>query len=112
MAEPFPPPGGTFWFFLSTEYVHDVPAWLMVNVRPPTLIVPLRCDELELAVTVKLMVALPDPVVGALTVIQLALSVAVHEQLAPAVSPNDPPPPVEGMFALEDEMEYVQGAAA
>jgi hypothetical protein len=65
-----------------------------------------------LAVTLKLMVALPDPVVGAFTVIQLALSVAVQEQLVPAVSPNDPLPPVEGMFALEDEMEYVQGAAA
>jgi hypothetical protein len=67
---------------------------LTVKLCPPTEIVPVRCELFGFAAALKLMVAPPDPLVGPVSVIQLALSVAVQLQPAPAVSANDPVPPL------------------
>jgi hypothetical protein len=85
---------------------------VIVNVRPPTEIVPLRCDEPALAATLKPIVAFPEPLVVPLTVIQAALSVAVHAQLALVVSAKDPLPPAAPTLAADGEIAYEQVAAA
>jgi hypothetical protein len=43
-------------------------------------------------------------------VIHAALLVAVHEQLVPLVTPNEPLPPVDGVDALLEPSVKAQGA--
>jgi hypothetical protein len=55
-----------------------------VTVWPATVSVPVRA--VVLAAMVKLTAPIPAPVAPAVTVIQLALLTAVHEQLVPEVT--------------------------
>jgi hypothetical protein len=73
--------------------VHDAPAWVIVNVWPPAVIVPVRADVLGFAATLKVTAPLPEPLDPLVIVIQLAESVAVHAQPLPAVTLKDPVPP-------------------
>ena len=54
----------------------------------------------------------PEPLLPAVMVIQVALLVAVQLQPMPAVTLTLPLLALDATDALEDEMEYVQGAAA
>ena len=55
---------------------------------------------------------MPEPLLPAVMVIQVALLLAVQLQPIPAVTPTLPLLALDASDALEDEMEYVQGAAA
>ena len=55
---------------------------------------------------------MPEPLLPAVMVIQLALLLAVQLQPMPAVTLTLPLLALDATDALEDEMEYVQGAAA
>jgi hypothetical protein len=55
-------------------------------------------------------VPLPDPFAPAVMVIHAALLVAVHEQLVPVVTLNEPVPPVDGVDPLVEPSVKVQGA--
>ena len=55
---------------------------------------------------------LPEPLLPALMVIQAALLFAVQLQPTPAVTPTLPLLALDATDALEEEIEYVQGAAA
>ena len=55
---------------------------------------------------------LPEPVLPAVMVIQVALLLAVQLQPTPAVTLTVPLLALDTTDALEAEMEYVQGAAA
>ena len=53
---------------------------------------------------------MPLPLAPAVIVIQAALLVAVHEQLVPVVTLNEPVPPVDGVEPLVEPSVKVQGA--
>ena len=55
---------------------------------------------------------LPEPLLPAVIVIQVAPLLAVQLQPMPAVTPTLPVLALDTTDALEAEMEYVQGAAA
>ena len=59
---------------------------MMVTVWLATVSVPVRAPLVVFAATLNVTVARPVPVAPAVTVIQLALLAAVHEQLEPAVT--------------------------
>jgi hypothetical protein len=69
-----------------------------VTVRPATVSVPVR--DVVVAATVKVTAPIPDPLAPAVTVIQPALLVAVHEQLVPEVTESVKVFPVEGAETL------------
>jgi hypothetical protein len=80
--------------------VQDAAPWLIVNVWPPTVMVPVRGVVFGFAATLYVTVPMPDPLAPAVIVIQAALADAVHEQLVPVVTLKEPVPPVEGTDAL------------
>jgi hypothetical protein len=84
----------------------------MANVSPAAVMVPVRGELAVLAATLKLTVPLPDPFEPLVIVIQLADAVAVQAQPLPLLTLNAPELPAAGAEWLEDESEYVQGAAA
>ena len=55
---------------------------------------------------------MPEPLLPAVMVIQVALLLAVQLQPTPAVTLTPPLLALDTTDALEDEMEYVQAAAA
>jgi hypothetical protein len=65
-----------------------------VNVLPATVSVAERDDGEVFAATVNATVPFPLPFAPDVIVIQLALFVAVHPQLEPAVTEMDPEPPL------------------
>ena len=89
-------------------------ACVIVNVRPPAVIVAVRDVAAVLAATVNPTVPLPAPVAPPVMLTQDALSVAaVHAQLfADAVSAIEPVPPAAGRFCAEGEIEKVHAAGA
>jgi hypothetical protein len=94
LVDPVPPPATTDWLTGATEYEHGTPACVTVNVRPPTVSVPVRCAVLAFAAALKLTVPLPLPDAPAVTVNQLVLLLtAVHAQPVCAVTLVDPVPP-------------------
>jgi len=68
-----------------------------VNVWPAIVSVPLRASPL-FAPTLNDTEPLPVPVAPLVTVIHGAFDVALHEQLAPAVTATLPLPPVASTF--------------
>ena len=66
-----------------------------VNVRPATVIVPVRAADPVLAATVKCSAPLPVPDPSLAIVIHAALLAAVHAQPAVVVTFTVPPPPLE-----------------
>jgi len=80
-----------------------VPAWLIVNVRPAMVSVPVRAAE-EFAATVAITVPLPArPAV--LRVTQETFDRAVHEQLLLVVTVACVPPPEAGSVAEVGDTE-------
>jgi hypothetical protein len=59
---------------------------MTVNVRPPMVAVPVRCEVDVLAATAKVTVPLPVPLPPALTVNHPTLLDAVHAQELPVVT--------------------------
>jgi hypothetical protein len=91
--------------------LHVRPAWLIVNVLPATVTVPLRDDDDPLAPTDTVTVPLPDPDAPVETVIQLVLLlVAVQPQPVPAVTVVLAEPPPAATFWLVGEIVGAQGA--
>ena len=93
----------------SREYVHPE-AWLTVCVWPPTVTLA-DLGGPVFAAAVKLIVPLPDPLVGGSTVSQAALDDAVHPQPAKVVRPKLPGPPDAPISVEGDESEYVHPEA-
>ena len=81
-----------------------------MKVWPPIVTVPLRCNVLLLAVTLKVTVPLPLPLAPPVTVIHPLLLAAVHEQPEPAATPTVLDPAVEAIERLVGDRLYVQGA--
>jgi hypothetical protein len=77
-----------------------------VNVCPAIVSAPLRAAPVFDA-TLNETEPLPVPLAPPATVIQAALDVAVHAQLAPVVTATVPLPPVESTFWLDGEIEKV-----
>jgi len=71
---------------------------VIVNVRVPTVIVPVRGLEPVFADTPKLNE--PDPVAEPVAVIQDALETAVQEQLGPTLTLAMPPPEPDPIVRL------------
>ena len=76
--------------------MHDAPAWVIVNVWPPAVIVPVRADVPGFAATLNVTAPVPEPLDQLVTVIQAAELDAVHAQPPPAVTLKDPLPPSAG----------------
>jgi hypothetical protein len=112
-VEPGAPPNTMEALVGAMAYVHGAAACVTVNVCPPAVNVPLRCDAFGLAVALKLTVPLPFPVPPLVIVSQdVSLLTAVHEQPLGAVIAVDPVPPPNASDALVGAIEYVHGAAA
>ena len=79
---PLLPITGAFVLVGASEARHD-PACVTVNVWPAIVAVPVR-DPPVFAATLRVMLPLPDPELVPLTVSQLTLPAAVHEQFAAA----------------------------
>jgi hypothetical protein len=94
--EPLPPDAGTVVEPADSEYEHVAAAWLMVNVRPPTEMLPLRGDVPEFSATVNATVPLPDPLDPLVMVIHEADAVLFHAQPVLEVTSNAPLPPAAG----------------
>jgi hypothetical protein len=90
----------------------DVPSWLTVNVCPPTVMVPARGVEVVFAATVNVTVPLPDPLAPPVTLIQLALLVAVQAHADPAAIEIEPLPPDAGTDCEAGEMAYEHATVA
>jgi hypothetical protein len=91
--------------------VHDAAACVTVNVWPPTVIVPLRWLVDVLAVTLKATVVLPVPPAALVTVIQLALLVAVQAHPLPVVSAKELAPADDDIDSDVADSEYVHAVA-
>ena len=89
---PLPPATPTITVVGATVNVHGTPSWLTVNVWPAIVSVPVR-DGPVFAATVKPTGPLPVPDAPEVTTIHDAFEVAVHVQLAAAVTIADPVPP-------------------
>lgn len=105
-TEDDPAVGPTVPLVAGNAYPHATPAWLTVNVRPPTLTVPVRGWLLGLATAVT--VTLPGPVPDApvVTWSHGASLTAVHAQSATAVLTAKPPSPPDSA------MDWAVGARA
>lgn len=68
------------WLEGSREKAQAAPACVMVNCCPATVIDPVRCAVSEFAARLKVMVALPEPEAGDVSVIQGAPALAVQAQ--------------------------------
>jgi hypothetical protein len=94
LAEPVPPSARTDWLNGETEYVHDAPACVTLNVCPPIVIVPVRCVVLALTAALKATVPFPLPLAPLVTVNQeVSLLTPVHAHPVGAVTAVDPVPP-------------------
>lgn len=85
---------------------------VMVNVRPPAWITAVRDAVDGLWATVNRAVPLPFPEVEPFRVIQVLVSLAVHEHPVAAVTPIVPVPPVGGRVCVDGVMAKVQVPAA
>ena len=74
--------------------------------------VAVRGDVSGLAAAAYCTVPLPVPPAPAVMVSHAALLVAVHEQVAPVVTPIEPLPPAASSDWLVLDSEYVQGGGA
>ena len=72
----------------------EEPAWVIVNVCPATVMAALRDAVVAFAAAVKVIVALPDPLVVPVRLTQPAVLVALHAQPAGAVTVNELAPPL------------------
>jgi hypothetical protein len=101
---PEPPAGGMF-AELALNANEQPAAWLRVNVRPATVIVPLRagpaCPE-----TLNRTDPGPLPDVGGVNVIHGAWLVAFQAQPPAVVTRTSPEPPPTGRAALDGSIEY------
>jgi hypothetical protein len=95
---PLPPPAATDPLDGESVNVHPAPSWLIVNVLPATVSVPLRAADEPLAATVATTVPLPVPP-AVLNTTQETLDFAVHAQLDPVVTLTCVPPPAAGREA-------------
>ena len=85
--------------------MHDAAAWVIVNVRPAMVSVPVRTEVVELAATLYGTVPFPVPPVAPVNVIQPAFEVADQVQPVPAVTPTlpvAPAAPTDCPVALSD----------
>ena len=94
VVDPLAPAAGTDWLEGEIENEHPTPGCVTVNVCPPIVNVPLRCDELVLAAALNPTAPLPLPVAPLVSVSQLVLLLtAVHAHPAGAVTFVEPVPP-------------------
>ena len=87
-------------------------AWVTVSVRPATVNVPLRCEELVDAATENATLPFPLPLDPDVTVIHEALLCAVQLQPAAVVTADDPEPPAPTTESVVGVTAYEQLAAA
>ncbi len=92
---------------------HAAASWLTVKVCPATVTVPVRAVPAALAATVSATVPLPVPVAPAVTVIQLALLVAVRAHpVVPVTVTDSEAPDAATLDWLAGEIENAPHAAA
>jgi hypothetical protein len=109
---PVAPAAATDWLVGLIDTVQVVPAdpaWLTVNVVPPTSMLPIRPVVAALAATVNEMDPLLLPLGGDVIVIHGTWLVAVHAQPALVVIAALPGPPDEGIDADVGSSEMAQG---
>jgi hypothetical protein len=95
-VEPVAPPNAMEALVGAIAYVQVAAACVTVNVCPPTVNVPLRCDAFGLAVALKLTAPLPLPLAPLVIVSQdVSLLTAVHAQPPGEVTVVEPVPPAE-----------------
>jgi hypothetical protein len=94
------------------EYVHGAGACVTVNVWPPIVSVPCRCEAAGFAPMLNETVPLPSPLVAPTSVIQGALLVAVHVQPVMPVTAVDVDPPAAAAENAFGAIEKLQGAPA
>jgi hypothetical protein len=105
-VEPVPPVATIDAVVGAMEYVQVAAGWVTVNVCPPIVSVPVRCDAFGLAVALKPTVPLPVPVAPFVTVShEVLLLTPVHEQPPGAVTAVEPVPPVATIDAVVGAME-------
>lgn len=109
---PDPPAATTNWPVGEMEKAHDDPAWLTMNVWPPTEIVPVRANEPVFGAALKVTVPGPDPLEPPVMVIHAAPLTAVHAQPVLALTEMVPVPPAVGSDALVDASVTVHDAPA
>lgn len=80
---------------------------VIVNAWPPTVIVPVRAVD-AFAPAANCTVPGPFPLAPDVTLIQPALTVAVHPQDCAVFTAKDPVPPTAGTVCPDDESENVQ----
>jgi len=85
---------------------------LTVKVWPPAVMVPVRGVVVVFAATVNVTVPLPEPLAPPVTVIQLALLVAVQAHPVSAVIEMEPVPPAAGTDWEVGESAYEQEVVA
>lgn len=90
---------------------HAAAAWFTVNVRPPTVIVPVRDVVFGFAATRYETFALPEPTPPAVIVIHEAWLVAAQLQLLAADTMMRPTPPLAGRLADVVDVVTVQAPA-
>ena len=94
-----------------TLSVGPLPCCVTVTVCPAMVRVPVREVVAVLAATLRLTVPLPEPLAPAVTVIQVALLVAVHAQPVPAVTVTLLGPPAAVALRAVADRVYAQAPA-
>jgi hypothetical protein len=91
--------------------VDDTPDWLIVNVWPAIVAVPVRAADDPFAATLISTAPSPAPLAPALIVSHGAWLVAVHSQPPPASTVSDTGPPAAPTDWLADDSENVHSGA-
>jgi hypothetical protein len=92
--------------------VQVVPNWVMVNVLPAIVSVPVRSDDVLVGSTANLTEPLPVSLDPDVILAHDTLLVAVQLQVSVVVTTVDPVPPLRPTAKLVGEIENVQLAAA
>jgi hypothetical protein len=113
VTDALPPAAGSDCDVGVTLNVQGVPAsCVMVNVWPPTVMVPVRELVTVFADTLNPTVPFPEPLAPLVIVIQLALLVALHAQPVTDVTEKEPVPPADPTFVDTGDSEYVHGSGS
>jgi hypothetical protein len=94
--DPVPPEAGTVVDPADSENEQVAAAWVIVNVCPPTEMLPLRVDVPVFSATVKVTVPFPDPLDPLVMVIHGAEAVLFQAQPLLDVTSNALLPPAAG----------------
>jgi hypothetical protein len=108
--DPDVPDDGAATLSGTMSNVQGAAACVTLNVRPPAVIEPVRCDVVVFAATLYPMVPFPLPLAPLVTVSHQTLLAAVHVQPVPALIANVPLAPPAAADKVLGEIAYVQTA--